>query len=163
MTRVQEDDVGVYPLLELPLVRPSSSTAATLPQMAGRSSAPAGFLAQHHATPKLVSLSPPLCSPAFGISQSSWQDALDAARGAMVSYPLLVSEEGARRVAVSQWRARRSFIARTLTATSVCQPSTLGSLFTLSAAELDALSQEAYEAAWHNASEPLFVAMNMQP
>ena len=40
----------------------------------------------------------------------NWRDALADARDAMVSYPLLVSEDGANRVAPSDWLANRSFV-----------------------------------------------------
>jgi hypothetical protein len=46
------------------------------------------------------------------LAKQSWQDAFDGARDAMVSYPLLVSADGASRVAVSQWLASRSFIGQ---------------------------------------------------
>jgi Phosphodiester glycosidase len=46
------------------------------------------------------------------LAKQSWQDAFDGARDAMVSYPLLVSEEGTSRVAASQWLASRSFIGQ---------------------------------------------------
>jgi hypothetical protein len=46
------------------------------------------------------------------LATQSWQDAFDGARDAMVSYPLLISADGANRVAVSQWLASRSFIGQ---------------------------------------------------
>jgi Phosphodiester glycosidase len=57
-----------------------------------------------------------VASPVFAavrdLATQSWQDAFDGARDAMVSYPLLVSADGANRVAVSQWLASRSFIGQ---------------------------------------------------
>lgn len=46
------------------------------------------------------------------LAKQGWQDAFNGARDAMVSYPLLVSADGASRVAVSQWLASRSFIGQ---------------------------------------------------
>jgi Phosphodiester glycosidase len=46
------------------------------------------------------------------LAQQSWQDAFKGARDAMVSYPLLVSENGARRVVSSEWLANRSFVGQ---------------------------------------------------
>jgi hypothetical protein len=46
------------------------------------------------------------------LAQQSWQDAFKGARDAMVSYPLLVSEDGASRVVASQWLANRSFVGQ---------------------------------------------------
>jgi hypothetical protein len=46
------------------------------------------------------------------LAMQTWQDAFDGARDAMVSYPLLVSADGASRVAVSQWLASRSFVGQ---------------------------------------------------
>ncbi len=44
------------------------------------------------------------------LAQQSWQEAFRGAHDAMVSYPLLVRENGTSRVATSQWLANRSFI-----------------------------------------------------
>ncbi len=44
------------------------------------------------------------------LAQESWQHAFRGARDAMVSYPLLVSGDDARRVVASQWLANRSFV-----------------------------------------------------
>jgi hypothetical protein len=46
------------------------------------------------------------------LAQQSWQDAFKGARDAMVSYPLLVSEDGVNRVVASQWLANRSFVGQ---------------------------------------------------
>jgi hypothetical protein len=46
------------------------------------------------------------------LAHQSWQDAFKGARDAMVSYPLLVSEDGANRVVASQWLANRSFVGQ---------------------------------------------------
>jgi hypothetical protein len=44
------------------------------------------------------------------LAQQSWQEAFKGARDAMVSYPLLVSQDGTNRIVASQWLANRSFI-----------------------------------------------------
>jgi hypothetical protein len=44
------------------------------------------------------------------LAGQSWQDAFKGARDAMVSYPLLVTEDGSGRVVPSEWLANRSFI-----------------------------------------------------
>jgi Phosphodiester glycosidase len=46
------------------------------------------------------------------LAQHSWQDAFKGGRDAMVSYPLLISENGASRVVTSQWLANRSFVGQ---------------------------------------------------
>jgi hypothetical protein len=46
------------------------------------------------------------------LAQQNWQDAFRDAHDAMVSYPLLVSEDGASRVVASQWLANRSFVGQ---------------------------------------------------
>lgn len=46
------------------------------------------------------------------LARQSWQDAFKGARNAMVSYPLLVSEDGTSRVAASEWLANRSFVGQ---------------------------------------------------
>jgi hypothetical protein len=46
------------------------------------------------------------------LAHQSWQDAFKGARDAMVSYPLLVSEDGVNRVVASQWLANRSFVGQ---------------------------------------------------
>src|SRR5215831_17978481 len=44
------------------------------------------------------------------LAQQSWQEAFRGAHDAMVSYPLLLREDGTSRVATSQWLASRSFV-----------------------------------------------------
>ena len=44
------------------------------------------------------------------LAKLNWQDALAGARDAMVSYPLLLSGNGASRVVASDWLANRSFV-----------------------------------------------------
>lgn len=44
------------------------------------------------------------------LAHQSWQEAFRGAHDAMVSYPLLVREDGTSHVATSQWLANRSFI-----------------------------------------------------
>jgi hypothetical protein len=44
------------------------------------------------------------------LARQSWQNAFQGARDAMVSYPLLVAEDGASRVVASEWLANRSFV-----------------------------------------------------
>ncbi len=46
------------------------------------------------------------------LAQQNWQDAFKGAHDAMVSYPLLVTEDGANRVVSSQWLANRSFVGQ---------------------------------------------------
>jgi hypothetical protein len=46
------------------------------------------------------------------LARQNWQDAFNGVRNAMVSYPLLVSEDGASRAAASQWLANRSFVGQ---------------------------------------------------
>jgi hypothetical protein len=46
------------------------------------------------------------------LARQSWQDAFKGARDAMVSYPLLVSEDGTSRAVASQWLANRSFVGQ---------------------------------------------------
>jgi hypothetical protein len=46
------------------------------------------------------------------LAQQSWQNAFQGARDAMVSYPLLVSENAASRVVSSEWLANRSFVGQ---------------------------------------------------
>ena len=46
------------------------------------------------------------------LASQNWQDAFQGARDAMVSYPLLVSEDGASRVVASRWLANRSFVGQ---------------------------------------------------
>jgi hypothetical protein len=46
------------------------------------------------------------------LARQSWQVAFEGARDAMVSYPLLVSEDGADRVVASHWLANRSFVGQ---------------------------------------------------
>jgi hypothetical protein len=46
------------------------------------------------------------------LARQGWRDAFKGARDAMVSYPVLVSEDGANRVVASQWLANRSFVGQ---------------------------------------------------
>jgi hypothetical protein len=46
------------------------------------------------------------------LAQQNWNDAFKGAHDAMVSYPLLISANGASRVAASQWLANRSFVGQ---------------------------------------------------
>jgi hypothetical protein len=46
------------------------------------------------------------------LAQQSWQDVFKDARDAMVSYPLLMAEDGASRVVVSERFANRSFVGQ---------------------------------------------------
>jgi hypothetical protein len=48
------------------------------------------------------------------LARQNWQDAFKGAQDAMVSYPLLVSENGTGRVVASEWLANRSFIGQDL-------------------------------------------------
>lgn len=46
------------------------------------------------------------------LAHQSWQDAFRGASDAMVSYPLLVAEDGTGHVAISRWLANRSFVGQ---------------------------------------------------
>jgi hypothetical protein len=46
------------------------------------------------------------------LAGQSWQEAFKGARDAMVSYPLLLAEDGGGRVVKSEWLANRSFIGQ---------------------------------------------------
>jgi hypothetical protein len=49
----------------------------------------------------------------FDLQQNNWQDLFRGASDALVSYPLLVAEDGSNRVRADQrWLANRSFVAR---------------------------------------------------
>ncbi len=57
-----------------------------------------------------------VASPSFtgirDLAGQSWQEAFKDARDAMVSYPLLVAEDGRGRVVPSEWLANRSFVGQ---------------------------------------------------
>jgi hypothetical protein len=48
------------------------------------------------------------------LARQSWQDAFTGARDAMVSYPLLIGEDGASRARASERLAKRSFVGQDL-------------------------------------------------
>jgi hypothetical protein len=64
------------------------------------------------------------------LAQQSWQDAFKGARDAMVSYPLLIAENGASRVVASQRLAKRSFVGQDLDG-NIILGTTAGGFFSL--------------------------------
>jgi hypothetical protein len=64
------------------------------------------------------------------LSQQSWQGAFKGGRDAMVSYPLLIAENGASRVVASQRLAKRSFVGQDLDG-NIILGTTAGGFFSL--------------------------------
>jgi hypothetical protein len=64
------------------------------------------------------------------LAQQSWRDVFKGVRDAMVSYPLLIGEDGASRVVASQRLAKRSFVGQDLDG-NIILGTTAGGFFSL--------------------------------